>query len=88
MIAIKTQPAEGDLFGQSKWWGFPDLPEELDWPSVPVNDEGDVYDDTLTFICQIRCEEPRQPGRRLPGDGGVGVPVFPGALFERPGFAA
>lgn len=71
MIAIKTQPAEGDLFGQSKWWGFPDLPEELDWPSVPVNDEGDVYDDTLTFICQIRCEElaPFDPEGQLPHTG-------------------
>lgn len=71
MIAIKTQPAEGDLFGQSKWWGFPDLPEELDWPSVPVNDEGDVYDDTLTFICQIRCEElaPFNPEGLLPHTG-------------------
>lgn len=71
MIAIKTQPAEGDLFGQSKWWGFPDLPEELDWPSVPVNDEGDVYDDTLTFICQIRCEElaPFDPEGLLPHTG-------------------
>ena len=57
MIAIKTKPAEGDLFGRSKWWGFPDLPEELDWPTVPVNDDGDEYDDPLTFICQIRCEE-------------------------------
>ena len=71
MISIQTQPAEGDLFGQSKWWGFPDLPEELDWPSVPVNDEGDVYDDTLTFICQIRCEElaPFNPEGLLPHTG-------------------
>ena len=57
MIGIRTEPAEGKLFGQSKWWGFPDLPESLDWPSVPVNDDGDEYDDPLTFICQIRCEE-------------------------------
>ena len=57
MIGIKTAPTGEDLFGRSKWWGFPDLPEELDWPSVPVNDEGDEYDDPLTFICQIRCED-------------------------------
>lgn len=71
MISIQTQPAEGDLFGQSKWWGFPDLPEELDWPSVPVNDDGDVYDDPLTFICQIRCEElaPFDPEGLLPHTG-------------------
>ena len=47
----------GHLFAKSKWWGFPDLPEDLDWPSVPVNDEGDEYDDPLTFICQLRCDE-------------------------------
>lgn len=71
MISIQTQPAEENLLGQSKWWGFPDLPEELDWPSVPVNDDGDVYDDPLTFICQIRCEElaPFDPEGLLPHTG-------------------
>ena len=71
MISIQTQPAEANLLGQSKWWGFPDLPEELDWPSVPVNDDGDVYDDPLTFICQIRCEElaPFDPEGLLPHTG-------------------
>ena len=71
MIAIMTQSVEGNLFGQSKWWGFPDLPEELDWPSVPVNDDGDEYDDPLTFICQIRCEElaPLDPEGLLPHTG-------------------
>lgn len=58
MIAVSTEPAAGEhLSGCSKWWGFPDLPESLDWPSVPVNDEGDEYDDPLTFICQIRCSD-------------------------------
>ena len=71
MIGIATQPAEGDLFGKSKWWGFPDLPEELDWPTVPVNDDGDEYDDPLTFICQIRCGElaPFDPESLLPHEG-------------------
>ena len=71
MIGIRTEPAEGKLFGQSKWWGFPDLPESLDWPSVPVNDDGDEYDDPLTFICQIRCEElaPLDPEGLLPHTG-------------------
>lgn len=35
---------------QSHWWGFPDLPESVDWPA---NEDGDL----LTFICQIRLEE-------------------------------
>ena len=58
--------AGGPLFGQSKWWGFPDMPEDLDYPEVPVreeyvDDDGhdavDEYDDPLTFICQIRCSD-------------------------------
>ena len=72
MIGISTEPAAGEtLFGCSKWWGFPDLPESLDWPSVPVNDDGDEYDDPLTFICQIRCEElaPFDPEGLLPHTG-------------------
>lgn len=72
MIGISTEPAAGEnLSGCSKWWGFPDLPESLDWPSVPVNDDGDEYDDPLTFICQIRCEElaPYDPEGLLPHAG-------------------
>ena len=58
--------AGGQLFGQSKWWGFPDMPEDLDYPEVPVREEYvdedgrdavDEYDDPLTFICQIRCSD-------------------------------
>ena len=59
--------AAGDpLFGQSKWWGFPDMPEDLEYPEVPVREEYvddagrdavDEYDDPLTFICQIRCSD-------------------------------
>ena len=72
MIAVSTEPAAGEhLSGCSKWWGFPDLPEALDWPSVPLNDDGDEYDDPLTFICQIRCEElaPLDPEGLLPHTG-------------------
>lgn len=47
--------SSGDaFFGKSKWWGFPDMPEDLEYPEVPVLDE---YDDPLTFICQIRCSD-------------------------------
>ena len=58
--------AGGQLFGQSKWWGSPDMPEDLDYPEVPVREEYvdedgrdavDEYDDPLTFICQIRCSD-------------------------------
>ncbi len=61
---VSVGDAGGALFGQSKWWGFPDMPEDLEYPEVPVreeyvDDDGrdavDEYDDPLTFICQIRC---------------------------------
>ncbi|MBR6457145.1 MAG: DUF1963 domain-containing protein [Bacteroidales bacterium] len=57
MIKIKTEPSEDVLYGESKWWGFPDLPDELDWPTVQAEDEGEVFDDPLTFICQIKCAD-------------------------------
>lgn len=58
MISLKTHPAEKSLFGQSKWWGEPDMPDELDWPEVTINDEnGEPYSDPLTFVCQIRCND-------------------------------
>ena len=49
-IKLKIKPTANPLAGASHWWGFPDLPESLDWP---CNDEGEL----LTFICQIRLEE-------------------------------
>jgi len=58
MIKLETRPTDDALYGKSKWWGEPDMPEELDWPEVTVNDdEGDTYNDPLTFVCQIRCED-------------------------------
>ena len=72
--------AAGALFGMSKWWGFPDMPEELEYPEVPVReayvdedgkDAVDEYDDPLTFICQIRCSDlaPLDPKGLLPHEG-------------------
>jgi uncharacterized protein YwqG len=58
MIKLTTQPTDSPLTCQSKWWGQPDMPEELDYPHVTVTDEdGESYEDPLTFICQLRCEE-------------------------------
>lgn len=57
-IKIETRPTDDPLFGKSKWWGEPDMPENLGWPTVTVTDEdGETYDDTLTFVCQIRCAD-------------------------------
>ncbi len=58
MIKIETQPADSPLTGQSKWWGEPDMPDDLDYPEVLVTaDDGDNWQDPLTFVCQIRCED-------------------------------
>lgn len=44
-IKISFEDSEDDLFMKSKWWGNPDLPQNIDVP------------DDLTFVCQIRCDE-------------------------------
>lgn len=49
-IRINIQPTQDCLVGQSHWWGFPDLPVNVEWPE---NKEGEL----LTFICQVRLEE-------------------------------
>lgn len=72
MIRIETHLADSPLTGQSKWWGEPDMPEELNWPTVMVRDEdGESYDDPLTFVCQIRCADiaPFDPHELLPHEG-------------------
>ena len=57
MIGVTTTKGNGSLFGKSKWWSSPDMPENLEYPEVPVNVDGQLYYDPLTFICQIRCED-------------------------------
>ena len=58
MIKIETHPADNPLTGKSKWWGQPDMPENLDYPEVTiVDDDGETYEDPLTFVCQIRCAD-------------------------------
>lgn len=56
-IKLKFNETERDLTGCSKMWGCPDLPDSLDYPETPVNDGGELVDDPMTFICQIRLEE-------------------------------
>ena len=48
-IGLKFKQTTDDLTAKSKWWGAPDLPEQLDYPCQ----DGEP----LTFVCQIRCEE-------------------------------
>ena len=70
-IRIKLQPSEAELFCSSKWWGDPDLPADMDYPTVPVTDEEGTYDYPLTFLCQIDCEDiaPFDPEEKLPHQG-------------------
>lgn len=48
-MAIKIDIKEGhpNLFCDSKWWGDPDMPEDMEYPML------DGY--PLTFICQVNC---------------------------------
>ena len=70
-ISIKLQKTERILFCGSKWWGDPDMPEEMEYPTVEVTEDGETYDYPLTFVCQINCEDiaPFDPENRLPHEG-------------------
>lgn len=45
------------LFCGSKWWGDPDMPADMEYPTVKVTEDGETYDYPLTFLCQINCED-------------------------------
>ena len=70
-IKINLQKTETELFCSSKWWGDPDLPADMDYPTVEVTDDDGTYDYPLTFICQIDCEDigPLDPEGKLPHQG-------------------
>lgn len=70
-IRIDLERTESNLFCSSKWWGDPDMPAELDYPTVRVEEDGEAYDYPLTFVCQINCEdlEALDPEGRLPHEG-------------------
>lgn len=52
-IKLNFTKTNDDLFGKSKWWGAPDLPEDWEYPVID-DDEGSY---PLTFLCQIRCAD-------------------------------
>ncbi|MDL2239264.1 DUF1963 domain-containing protein [Bacteroidales bacterium OttesenSCG-928-K03] len=67
-VIIKAKRTEMPLpVGKSKLWGYPDLPESLDYPTG-FSDEG-VF--PLNFICQINCKdiEPYDIDKKLPNSG-------------------
>ena len=56
-IKLTLNHSERVLFCASKWWGDPDMPENMQYPSIEVFEDGETYDYPLTFICQINCED-------------------------------
>ena len=56
-IKLTLNHTERVLFCASKWWGDPDMPENMQYPTIEVCEDGETYDYPLTFVCQINCEE-------------------------------
>jgi uncharacterized protein YwqG len=56
-IKMTLQQTERVLFCGSKWWGDPDMPENMQYPTMEVTEDGETFDYPLTFICQINCED-------------------------------
>lgn len=72
-MAIKLTMAKTEriLFCGSKWWGDPDMPENMQYPTMTVTEDGESYDYPLTFLCQINCEDLAEFDKenRLPHEG-------------------
>lgn len=70
-IRLKLEKTDRVLFCGSKWWGDPDMPEGMTYPTVQVTEDGETYDYPLTFICQINCEDiaPFDKEGRFPSEG-------------------
>lgn len=56
-IKLTLKKTERILFCGSKWWGDPDMPENMQYPVMEVTEDGETYDYPLTFVCQINCED-------------------------------
>ena len=86
-IGITLGRTERILFCGSKWWGDPDMPENMQYPTIEVAEGGETYDYPLTFICQINCEDIAEfdPEGKLPHEGML---YFFGAIDEMIGYEA
>lgn len=56
-IKLTLNRTERVLFCGSKWWGDPDMPENMQYPTIEVTEDGETFDYPLTFLCQINCED-------------------------------
>ena len=70
-IKLSLNQTERILFCGSKWWGDPDMPDQMEYPAIEVTEDGETYDYPLTFVCQINCEDiaAYDPDGRLPHEG-------------------
>ena len=70
-IKLELKKTERILFCGSKWWGDPDMPENMQYPTMEVTEEGEKFDYPLTFVCQINCEDiaPYDKENKLPHEG-------------------
>ena len=66
-------------------WGYADMPDSLNYPTIPYEDEGKEYHDPLTFLCQIRLEDiaPFDKANLLPH---TGMLYFFAAVDEYAGY--
>ncbi len=56
-IRLTVHPCREPLVGKSHWWGEPDLPEDMPYPCTQTVEGGEIYDNPLTFVCQIKCSD-------------------------------
>lgn len=70
-IQLSFKRTERILFCASKWWGDPDMPANMEYPTIEVTEDGETYDYPLTFLCQINCEDiaPFDTEGKLPHEG-------------------
>ena len=69
-IRVTTYKTNSPLQGKTHWWGFPDLPDGVEYP-VNGDSDGEDDEDTMTFICQINLQDIAQfdTDRLLPSKG-------------------
>lgn len=70
-IRLNLKKYSGELFCASKWWGDPDMPADMEYPTIKVTEDGETYEYPLNFLCQINCEDmaPYDKDNLLPHEG-------------------
>ncbi len=70
-VQLTFKKTERILFCASKWWGDPDMPANMEYPTIKVTEDGETYEYPLTFLCQINCEDiaPFDKEGKLPHEG-------------------